>query len=321
MAFVAQAPAILGKAAHQAEFLRVQAGDPALAAFDAWLVESMEWALGRGGPHWPEVFARAPIQAFALNLPGHDANRLVAGALAPSADSARRQFPLVVAAPLRATEPLLAAPRLLPLVLEGFWAQASALLGAVVATGRSDLHALLAGATAAPSLSADEARALYTQWAAELPLVELWTLLGPPLEAPEPTLRLLAAALEPFRGKERPDTRLSLRLPLGRMGGVALCFWIDLVCRSLAWTRTIPSFLWSHDGHSGSAILHLGTPPRATLAELFLPSGRCEELCDLTLPVRPGSLATLPELPAAVTALLASGEGRVEEFLALLERR
>jgi type VI secretion system ImpM family protein len=321
MAFVAEPPAILGKAAHQAEFLRVQAGAPALAAFDAWLVESMEWALGRGGPHWPEVFARSPIQAFALNLPGHEATRLVAGALAPSADSARRQFPLVVAAPLRVTEPLLAAPRLLPLVLEGLWAQASELLGAILQTGRSDLHALLAGKSAAPSVSADEARALYAEWAAELPLVELWALLGPPLDAPEASLRLVTAALEPFRQKERPETRLSLRLPLGRAGGVALCFWIDLICRSLGWTRTIPSFFWSHDGNTGSAILHLGTPPRATLAELFLPSGRCEELCDVTLPVRSNTLAALPELPASVTGLLANADGRVEELLALFERR
>jgi hypothetical protein len=46
----------------------------------------------------------------------------------------------------------------------------------------------------------------------------------------------------------------------------------------------VPSFFWSHDGDSGALLLYLGGVSPATLAELWLPTGRCDQVCDLIVP-------------------------------------
>jgi len=56
---------------------------------------------------------------------------------------------------------------------------------------------------------------------------------------------------------------------------------LDLVRRFTRWQRTVPSFFWTHDGSSGVLMLHLGVVPEVALSELWLPSGACDEVCDL----------------------------------------
>ncbi len=321
IAFDAGPTGIFGKARHQAEFLRVHSGSPSLGLFDSWLTETVEWAAARSGPAWPQAFAQGAIHAFVFQPHSLPSNHVVCGVLGPSADSAGRQFPLVVAAPLNVAAQLLASPQLLPFVLEAFWANASQLLGSVQATPLSELHSAAAALLAEADLSADDAESLYANWSAELPMAELRALLGPPFdtETASLALRLLAATAEPFRGTERPRTPLSFRLPLGQAAGAALCFWLDLVRRSMRWRSTIPSFVWSHDGTSGSALLHLGHPPRSTLSALFLPAGDHDEICDLTLPP-PASLAeSLPELGPGLTRALANEGCSVHDFLASVD--
>jgi type VI secretion system ImpM family protein len=319
-AFQAGPVGIFGKSRHQAEFLRVRGASPALSAFDAWVTDATEFAAARAGQAWPEAFRHGAIQAFAYHPSELPVGELVCGALGPSADSAGRQFPLIVAAPLRLAPELHAAPELLPFVLEAFWARASALLAQIQSPYVFDLHAAASTLETAADISVQAAQALYDEWTRGLPLHELWALLGPPLDGTEvaTSLRLLAATVEPFRRAENPTTKLSLRLPLGQTAGVGLCFWIDLVKRHLGWKATTPSFFWSHDGNWGSAILHLGQAPRITLAELFMPSGQRDEVCDLTQPLRAGMGESLPPLAEAATHALGSGVSTVNDLLATL---
>jgi hypothetical protein len=224
---------------------------------------------------------------------------------------------LIVAAPLRVSPELRAAPELMPFVMEAFWSRASALVAQILSPYVFDLHAAASTLETEADISVQAAQALYEEWASDLPLGEMWALLGPPLDGAETglLLRLLAATIEPFRRTENPATKLSLRLPLGRAAGVGLCFWIDLVKRYLGWNATLPSFFWSHDGNWGSTILHLGQAPRTTLAELFMPSGQRDEICDLTQPVRAEYAESLPALSEAATLALAGGAATVSDLL------
>lgn len=316
-AFQAGPVGIFGKSRHQAEFLRVRGVSPALSAFDAWVTDAAEFAAARAGESWPRAFSHGSIQAFAFHPNELGPDELVAGALGPSADSAGRQFPLIVAAPLRVSTELRRSPELLPFVLEAFWSRASALVAQLLSPYEFDLHVAGANTQTDPDIGVQDARALYGEWSQNLPLNELWSLLGPPLDGADPAtvIRLLVATIEPFRRVENPTTKLSLRVPLGRAAGVGVCFWTDLIKRSLGWTSTIPSFFWSHDGNWGSAILSLGRPPQSTLAELFMPSGQRDEVCDLTLPIRPELGASLPPLADISAGVLASPTSTVNDLL------
>jgi type VI secretion system ImpM family protein len=320
-AFSAGSTSLVGKLPSQAEFLPTPSGAPGFAAFDAWLTSATEWAAGRAGPSWPDHFAKGTIHAFAFRPPAAEPGTLLCGALAPSRDSAGRQFPLVVAAPLRVSRELAELPQLLPFVLEGFWGNATALLWDLLAGAATDPRAACAALHAEPVLDAQEAAALYAEWSSELELRELWPLLGPPLEGPAPAgpLRLVAEVVAPFRGVEQPDTPLSLRLPLGLAGGAALCFWLDVLRRSLGWRSTVPSFFWSHDGQWGAGLFHLGRPSKQALAELWMPTGQREEICDLTEAPSQALVDALPPLPPAVQAVLESPGATVSDLLELLQ--
>ena len=104
-------------------------------------------------------------------------------------------------------------------------------------------------------------------------------MLGGPHGASSRAIRWLRETVRPYQRTERPRTPLTLRLPLGQAGGAAVCFWLDLVQRLTGWLATIPSFFWSHDGTSGTMLLHLGEPPRVTLAELWMSTPSRNEIC------------------------------------------
>jgi type VI secretion system ImpM family protein len=314
--FEASALGVLGKAPHDPEFLRFHVGEHALALFDAWLAEGFEWALRHGGPAWPEAFTQAPVHAFAFR-PTHGEPRFACGVLGPSADNGGRRFPLAVAASTRLADALGGTPEILPLILEDLWSAAGRVFAEVLGGRLEHLTGADGQAPPAPRLDLEEARALYASWARELRQDELWQLLGvPPADAAR-RLGELARALAPFVSSEPPETRLCLRLPLGRAGGVGLCFWLDVVRRALRWRETTPSFFWSHDGELGSALLLLGRPPRAAVAELFVPSGACDEVCDLTVEL-PGDAAPKTPVGEAFGDALADASASVERLLASL---
>jgi len=132
-------------------------------------------------------------------------------------------------------------------------------------------------------------------------------------------LRFVAEAVRPYCKQELPSTRLSLRLPLGAAGGAAVCFWLDAVRRLVGWRTTVPSLFWSHDGDSGQLTVHLGAAPVASVSELWLPNGRCDEFCDLTAPLSVATVASLAPLPFAIEQLLGDRSSSIARLLAALD--
>ncbi len=314
-AFSTEATTLLGKAPFHAEFLRIPTSTPGFSAFDAWLTEVTEWASSRAGPDWLGAFASGAIHAFAFHPPGSVPDLLVCGALAPSRDRAGRQFPLAAAASIRVSRGLVGKPHLLPFALESFWANATALLVDVLNRPDADPTAASLHLVAEADIDELEAEELYEQWSGELELDDLYPLLGLSSADFSGILRLLQAAVSPFVSTEGPDTLLTLRIPLGMAGGVAVCFWLDVLARSVRWRSTIPSFFWSHDGSRGEALLHLGRPPKMTLAELWMPTGRYDPFCDLTRAPSAEVLQQTPDFTPEVAAVLQSPGAKVADLL------
>lgn len=313
--FAAGRAVALGKLPARAEYLPAPSSPASLAELDGWLSSAYEWAERTGGALFAEAFRHGAMHGFVVRPASDAPDSLLAGAIAPSRDSAGRSFPLAVAAPLTMSPALLARPELLPFSLEELWAEATSALAGLLEKRAGD-------ALEVPSLSAGhdaevgEAAALYDGWLAGLPSAELWGLLGPALSTPAATLRLLLEALAPARGVEPPTTTLSLRLPLGLAGGAALCVWLDLVRRYLGWRRTLPSLFWSHDGTTGFALLHLGKPSKTALAELWLGAGDRDDVVDLTRPVDWAATEQFSALPPALATALAAPHASVAALLA-----
>jgi type VI secretion system ImpM family protein len=304
---------ILGKVPWREEYLNARAHGEPFASFDAWVTQNIEWAAARAGADWPAAYRSGGVNAFVFRSSGSTGATLT-GVIAPSSDAAGRDYPLVVAAPA-ATRACAGAPELIPLFLEPYWQVASDLL--LHATAGEAVVERLESTYAPPVESSSEVAESYSEWMRSLPLVELWTLLygeGGCEVAPR-ALQLVVEAVRPLVGVEHPKTALTLRLPLGESGGAAVCFWIHLICRVARWKSTIPSFFWSHDGVTGSMLLHLGEPPRSTLAELWAPKPERDEFCDLAPPIPNERLRDIPELAADAARVVRSGDASVLELL------
>jgi len=270
-----RAVGVVGKLPGWADFVRLGARGATFEQLLRWLVGGAELAAA-SRPEPLATLSEGSVQAFVYRAGGS----LLCGALAPSCDSVGRRVPVAAAVEVEADEALWRHPELLPIVFEDAWAETSELIAELQRSPRDQLGER--GWTLKLPLGSREAEETYQSWTREIAVVDFLELVfgDDPERAPR-VLAFVEEATAPYRGVEAPETPLSLRLPLGESGGAAVCFWLDLVRRLARWRRTVPSFFWSHDGSSGVLMLHLGLPPESALAELWQPSGACDDICDL----------------------------------------
>jgi type VI secretion system ImpM family protein len=307
---------MIGKVPWRNEYVRPVSPSPLLSSFDEWLAKSTD-AATRNAAGWGEAYPSGALQAFVFGTGksgafGLGAPQMLAGVVAPSEDGAGRQFPVALAGTLVLPSSVGANPEVLPLLVEEFWQGASDLLPEVKAGGAADARfRMLQSCFEFPAAGA---KAAYGEWIAALTVEEFWVLLygQHPARTVAETMEDVVAAVRPFRGVEHPRTALTLRLPLGSAAGAAVCFWVDVVRRAARWRATIPSFFWSHDGQSGSMLLHLGDPPASTLAELWGPKRDRDEIFDLTSPG-----AGMSPTPRPDTAEVGAPGAREEQRISL----
>jgi type VI secretion system ImpM family protein len=261
------------------EYVTVQAAAPAFAAFDQWVAENMDAALAR--PGWDVSYRAGRVHAFVHSVGG--TGQFLGGALAPSNDRAGRNYPLFVASELEPDGDAFALLESLPLALERLWDDSSRVVSLAIVDGSvASLGALLERTSLLPAPDLPGAISNWREWTEGMELFELAELLigGVDIGFLAGALRAVLAAVEPHRGALPLRTRLSLKLPLGRAGGAAVCFWLGIAQRALGWERVLPSFFWTHDGDAGSLLLHVGAPPRTSLAQLWMPEP-AEDVVDL----------------------------------------
>jgi type VI secretion system ImpM family protein len=303
---------VVGKLPAWADFVRLGARGDSFESLLSWMIDGTERAAATSRVAAGRCLSTPGHAVHAFVYRQRGATWLLAGALGPSSDQAGRAFPLAAAAELVVTPAALADPGILPILLEAVWATTGEL---VVSLRELDRQAI----TVAPAWRAEvqtstsAALETYQRWTEELSVEEFLALVfDGDVAAAARGMAMSEEAVRPYRNVEEPATPLSLRLPLGEAGGAAVCFWLDLIKRLTGWRRTLPSFFWSHDGGAGVLMLHLGQVSLAAFSELWSPTGRCDEVCDLLLP---GPVPWQSERVALWHTLLMRPESRLCDLL------
>ena len=311
-----------GKLPSHPDFVRIGANSELFARFDQWLTDSVEWAHAKNGSRFAEAFRAGSMRAFMYRGDGTGTERaLIVGALAPSQDEAGRLFPICLGAPVVLAEEFATRPHLLPFACEDIWQAAGETLAELVSNPEVDLAARLVGLTGQSAVPFSDVETAYGAWGRALPISELESLVaGSAGGSLRGALRLMAEAVQPQRERSVPgrQSTLSLRFPLGAAGGAAVCFWLDALWRLLGESARVPSVFWSHAGESGDLTVHPGSAPVSTVSELWLPSTRYDEFCDLTQPLTGEASEALARLPARVEQALNDRSSSVAGLLAAL---
>ncbi len=312
--------AVFGKTPRMGDFLRVGSAGRAGDSFDDWIQQGMAHAEAKRGAIWPAAYGSGALWAFIFRPPrGANVREGLVGVMKPSVDAVGRRFPLVVAAPAL-SECVAPWPHVLPMAFGDFLeAAAATLFGSEQVESPADMQAALDRLPSPAPRDPEAAARDYDGWAASTPLLQAWSVIyrGDGLSVPR-AMHTILEALAPFRGEEAPNTKLSLRLPLGAGGVAASTFWIDTIrhlARSLAEVRTC---FWSTDGDVGSILLQLGNTPPSSLGELWCPDANSEYTCDLTAPASVDVGRFLTALPPHLVEVLQSPVASVRDFLGRL---
>jgi type VI secretion system protein ImpM len=199
------------------------------------------------------------------------------GAWASSGDSAGRRYPMTVATCYDYEEMLAVGPAL-PIAVWPFIAAAYEL----TANGRElpvdQFLGRVAQLTAVPLDNPELAAAAYDRWLQTQSMKMLWETTFGTVATRHSVLSMMDATLEIFRGQERPQTALALRLPLNAGDAYAAAVWMDVTRRLAKWDRTVVNAFWTpqHD-----LMLHIGPPQQGTFRELISCGTDAEHVTDL----------------------------------------
>jgi type VI secretion system ImpM family protein len=295
------AACVLGKVPWRDEFLRPTGPSSELRLLDEWLFRNAHAA----APALADAARGGGIltYGFLMRVSQADSQRAVAGVVCPSRDRAGRAYPLAVAAPLALERDLGRHPEVAPILLEGYWQQAIDVLGTVSLGPFPADDRSLEQIVQTPPDSVASALAFYTQWARETSVCDLCAQLERPFDW---LIGVTNAVADRATRRVSPREVHSVRLPLGRAAGSAVCFWLDVQRRANDWRDRAPTFFWSHDGDVGDVLLCTRDAGDSTLAALWQRDGAHVHVWDL--------VQQDPETPG-----LPSGAGDDRSVAALLE--
>jgi type VI secretion system protein ImpM len=287
-----------GKLPATGDFIRYQAASAESTAFNDWLQPAIALAKQQI-PDGFEAVYRPNVGLFIYRGPDGDGNdepdRGMVGVWAASGDKAGRHYPMVIATSYDYAEMLAVGPGL-PIALWPFLTAAYDL----VANGRGlqpdDFVARVAQIQPLSLANANAASAGYREWLQFQTMRALWETGFGGVEPRHAVVQSLLASVEIFRGRERPQTSLALRLPLGSGDAYAVAVWTDMTLRLAGWERTVLNAFWSP---RRDLLLHLGAPHVGTFRELIASTRDADHVMDL---VAPPSIE-----PAAARAKLAPG--------------
>jgi type VI secretion system protein ImpM len=123
--------------------------------------------------------------------------------------------------------------------------------------------------------------AQYLQWTQQHTMRAFWETLYGTVDGRHAVVQSLFATIEIFRGHERPNTQLAVRLPIRAGDAYAVAVWLDMTTRMAKWQRTIINAFWTpqHD-----LVIHVGPPQPGTFRELITVTGQAEHITELMVP-------------------------------------
>jgi type VI secretion system protein ImpM len=309
-----------GKIRGDAEFVGI-AESSLQAHFAMWLDEGISHAVDKGGVAWRDLFQDCGPQAFVYRAPPKaSAGSVLLGVLGPSEDRFGRPFPFAVVTELRESSYASLASSL-PVGAERFIGEAAELCRSAPSARRAS--ALLARAQEIRPPQMEECAVAdhdFANWKVrEGALAQACSLLFPGTpERAETCLRMLVDAVVPVRSRAGLGTCRAIRVPLGRGGAAAACFWLDAVRALAQWNWTIPAVFWPADRATGAALIQLGDVAASSFVQLWWPMPE-PTVVDLTA----GNLQTSPDVPvlsADVTIALADPRCHVRRLFEALVR-
>jgi type VI secretion system ImpM family protein len=272
---------VFGKVPQMGDFVR--AGGRIAPSFEAWLEAGMASGEKRHRDAWPTYYAGGATHVFAFRMPATDKDGTVlVGLLRPSRDAVGRRFPLVVFGRVPDRQ-FVAAPHLMPLLLESFAGAARTMMAhGEEAKAASELGTHVLAQFSLPPMETVEEP--YDVWSHGTSLSVLWTMIYGDARSLSPlyALKSIHEVLGPSPARENTSTPLGLRLPIGDGGLAAAAFWLDLVRRILRGWSTVPTCFWAIQGHASALMIQLGTTPPSSLADLWCRDPDSPSMCDLT---------------------------------------
>jgi type VI secretion system protein ImpM len=285
-----------GKLPSTGDFVRHNAGARENTDFDDWLGKSIAHAKQSMG----DAFLAAYQPTLGLFIyRGNDGDgsdepeRGLIGVWAASGDSAGRHYPMLIATAYDYEQMLSVGPAL-PLAVWPFLRTAYSL----VANGRGlRAQEFVMRASQIQPMRIDNFQSTvepYHNWLRHQKMQSLWETAFGNADCRYGVVRTIDAAVEIFRGQERPQTALSIRFPIGAGDAYAVCVWMDMTVRLARWQRTVPNAFWTprHD-----LMLHLGPPQMGTFREL-ISEADAEHVTDLMNPLGIDPQAARSELGA-----------------------
>ncbi len=253
--------AVLGKIPARPDFVRHHRGEPAMLAFDAWLMRAHESLVGVGK-------LVAPVR-FVFS---HE-NTLLVGVLCPSVDAVGRTFPLAIAHAIARSD---ARISIIPFAFEPFFASAASL---AAAAEHHEPEVLFAHADSLIGPTREElgaASAMCDRTRSDAGSPDLCErLFGPEVDGQvHYALNTFSFACEPGR---RDSKRIDLVLDCPVAIDVDLYFWMELTARMVG---TPAACFWVEDPLPRLLISPFSAPP-PMLAYLVDPAPRAERLWPL----------------------------------------
>jgi type VI secretion system protein ImpM len=271
-----------GKLPATGDFIRLNASNDELAAFDRWLGQSIDFARRSMGQGFEATYpAAVGLFIFRGDSKGDEPPaRGLVGAWAASGDNAGRLYPMTVFGSYDYGQ-LLQTGAAIPIAL---WPLLTAAYE-LATTGRTlpvDAFLDRVARIVPPTLEDPEsASAGYRAWLATQSMKGLWDT-GFGTEASRFwVLSNILASVEPFRAQELPKTGLGIRLPLGAGDAYAVAVWTDMTLRLAKWKSTLLNLFWTPQQH---VIIHPGPPHVGSFRELISPTATADHVADLCGP-------------------------------------
>ncbi len=300
-----QPPAVAcyGKLRATGDFVRLNSTAPECAAYDNWLAPSIHHAKESMGAAFAACYQPA---AGVFIYRGDDGDgsdepeRGLIGVWAASGDSAGRVYPMTICTCYDYDE-MLGVGSALPIAVWPFLAAAYDL----VSNGRNmavqPFLQRVAQLQPIPLTQPQAAVAPYQRWLQTQSMRALWETTFGTIQNRHSVIHHIDATIEIFRGADRPQTSLAMRLPIHAGDTYAAAVWMDVIVRLAKWQRTVLNAFWTpmHD-----LMVHVGPPQPGTFRELISSGTDAEHVTDLIHAQHPDEATARarlnPQLAAAV---------------------
>ncbi|MGH7601379.1 MAG: type VI secretion system-associated protein TagF, partial [bacterium] len=276
-----------GKLPHFGDFVKHNAGNREMQAFDQWLQQGILAGKAQVREGWNSAYNRAPAYHFLFHSEG--AERLLVGIFQPSQDKSERKYPFFVSVLLGRAHLEKDWLSLIPVIFTPFFTQTRQFIqdarkGTTMPEIVSHTENLRLAFGGALEHEADRHRDYLAATTSE----SFWQQLFGNFNDPRKYLlfKNLNEILQPFRQGDPSHLTLGLRFPLGtneKATGHDAAFWQQVCMRLLRYPGIVPVAFWTvpEVGKNAHLFLFFRPPAAKNFVQLVQPDLPSDIVCEL----------------------------------------